>query len=50
MNAQIIKLFGLIVVLYATLLGFTSYWSVFEAKGLKENTANRRPLLNSWYN
>jgi peptidoglycan glycosyltransferase len=45
MNNQIVKLFGLIVVLYATLLGFTSYWSVFEAKGLRENTANRRPLL-----
>ncbi len=45
MNAQIVKLFGLIVVLYAVLLGFTSYWSIFEAQGLKENTANRRPLL-----
>ncbi|MGZ5307594.1 MAG: peptidoglycan D,D-transpeptidase FtsI family protein [Solirubrobacterales bacterium] len=45
MNAQIVKLFGLIVVLYAMLVGFTSYWSVFEAKGLKENAANRRPLL-----
>ena len=45
MNRQIVKLFGLIVVLYATLLGFTSYWSVFEAQGLKDNLANKRPLL-----
>ncbi len=45
MNTQIVKLFGLVLVLYTTLLGFTSYWSVFEAKGLKENAANRRPLL-----
>jgi peptidoglycan glycosyltransferase len=45
MNAQIVKLFGFVVLLYATLLGFTAYWSVFEAKGLKDNTANKRPLL-----
>ncbi len=45
MNTQIVKLFGLLVILYALLLGFTSYWSVFEAKGLREHTANRRPLL-----
>ncbi|MDX6616225.1 MAG: penicillin-binding protein [Solirubrobacterales bacterium] len=45
MNAQIVKLFGFVVVLYALILGFTSYWSVFEAKGLKDNLANKRPLL-----
>jgi peptidoglycan glycosyltransferase len=45
MNAQIIKLFGFVVALYALILGFTSYWSVFEAKGLKDNLANKRPLL-----
>jgi peptidoglycan glycosyltransferase len=45
MNAQIIKLFGFILALYALILGFTSYWSVFEAKGLKDNLANKRPLL-----
>jgi peptidoglycan glycosyltransferase len=44
-NAQIVKLFGFVVVLYALILGFTSYWSVFEAKGLKDNLANKRPLL-----
>jgi peptidoglycan glycosyltransferase len=45
MNVQIVKLFGFIVVLYALLFGFTSYWSVFDSNSLKENTANRRPLL-----
>jgi peptidoglycan glycosyltransferase len=44
-NNQIVKLFGFIVVLYALLFGFTSYWSVFDADSLEANTANRRPLL-----
>ena len=33
MNRQIVKLFGFIVVLFAVLIGFTSYWSVFDAQG-----------------
>ncbi len=45
MNRQIVKIFGLILVLYALLFGFTSYWSVFDSSSLKANTANRRPLL-----
>lgn len=45
MNRQIVKLFGLVVVLFALLIGFTSYWSVFDAKALKEKNANQRPLL-----
>ena len=44
-NRQIVKLFGLVVVLFAVLIGFTSYWSVFDAKALKEKNANKRPLL-----
>jgi len=44
-NRQIVKLFGLLVVLFAVLVGFTSYWSVFEAEALKEKNANKRPLL-----
>ena len=44
-NRQIIKLFGFIVVLFAVLVGFTSYWSVFDAKALKEKDANKRPLF-----
>jgi penicillin-binding protein A len=45
MNRQIIKLFGFLLILYALLFGFTSYWSVFDASSLKANQANRRPLL-----
>jgi len=30
---------------FAVLIGFTSYWSVFDAKALKEKEANKRPLL-----
>jgi penicillin-binding protein A len=44
-NRQIVKLFGFFVVLFAVLIGFTSYWSVFEAEALKEKSANKRPLL-----
>jgi penicillin-binding protein A len=44
-NRQIIKLFGLIVVLFGVLAGFTSYWAVFDAQALKEKDANARPLL-----
>ncbi|MDP9227450.1 MAG: penicillin-binding transpeptidase domain-containing protein [Actinomycetota bacterium] len=45
MNPPIVKLFGVVLVLYALLFGFTSYWSIFDAEGLKANTANKRPLL-----
>ena len=45
MNARIRNLFGLVVVLFAVLIGFTSYWSVFHADELEANRANKRPLL-----
>lgn len=45
MNAQVIKLFGLIAVLFTVLVGFTSYWSVFSADALEDKRANKRPLL-----
>jgi len=44
-NTQIVKLFGFILILYALLFGFTSYWSIFDADNLEANTANKRPLL-----
>ena len=44
-NTRIRNLFGLVVVLFAVLIGFTSYWSVFDADGLEANPANKRPLL-----
>jgi penicillin-binding protein A len=45
MNAPIIRLYGLIALLFGVLVFATSWWSVFTAKNLRENTANRRPLL-----
>jgi peptidoglycan glycosyltransferase len=44
-NRQIIRLFGFIVVLFAVLVGFTAWWSVFDAKALKEKEVNKRPLF-----
>jgi peptidoglycan glycosyltransferase len=43
-NRQIIKLFAFIMVLFAVLVGFTAWWSVFNAKELKASKYNRRPL------
>ena len=45
MNPQIVKLFGVVLVLYALLFGFTSYWSIFDAENLEANVANKRPLV-----
>jgi len=44
-NRQIVKLFAFVVALFAVLIGFTSYWSVFDASALKKKDANKRPLL-----
>jgi peptidoglycan glycosyltransferase len=44
-NSRIRNLFGLVVLLFAVLVGFTSYWSVFDADKLEANRANKRPLL-----
>ena len=45
MNRQIVKLFAFVVVLFGVLVAFTSYWSVFDAKNLKAQEANKRPLF-----
>jgi peptidoglycan glycosyltransferase len=44
-NAPILKLFGLILVLFAALIGMTSYNSVINAKAYRENALNARPQL-----
>jgi peptidoglycan glycosyltransferase len=43
-NRQIIKLFAFIMALFAVLVGFTAWWSVFNANELKASKYNRRPL------
>jgi len=45
MNAPIVRLYALIALLFGVLVFATSWWSVFTAKNLRENAANRRPLL-----
>jgi peptidoglycan glycosyltransferase len=45
MNGPIARLFGLVIVLFALLIAFTSRWTVFEAKSLRENPKNARGLL-----
>ena len=45
MNSPITKLFMLILLLFGALVGFTSYWSVFDASALKNEPQNRRPLI-----
>ncbi len=45
MNAPILKLFGLILVLFAGLAGMTSYNSVINADGYRENPKNTRPQI-----
>ena len=45
MNEPIVRLFGLVVVLFAVLIAFTSRWTVFEADAMRDNPLNRRALL-----
>jgi peptidoglycan glycosyltransferase len=44
-NAPIARLFMVVVLLFAVLVAFTSRWTVFEADALRDNTKNRRELL-----
>jgi penicillin-binding protein A len=44
-NKPVGRLFVLVVVLFAVLVGFTSRWTVFDAQALRENPANHRILL-----
>jgi penicillin-binding protein A len=44
-NAPITKLFAIVLLLFATVVGFTSYWSVVDAENLEQNPENRRLLL-----
>jgi len=44
-NRPIIRLFGLVAVLFALLVAFTSRWTIFEASSLRANPLNARTLL-----
>ncbi len=45
MNRPIVRLFGLVIAMFALLLAFTSRWTVFEASSLRDNPLNARSLL-----
>jgi penicillin-binding protein A len=45
MNQPILRLFALVVLMFALLLAFTSRWTVFEASSLRNNPLNARSLL-----
>jgi peptidoglycan glycosyltransferase len=44
-NRPIVRLYGLVTVLFALLVAFTSRWTVFEATSLRENPLNARLVL-----
>jgi peptidoglycan glycosyltransferase len=45
-NSAIAKLFAVVVVLFALLIGWTSRWTVFDASSLTSNPLNRRTLVD----
>ncbi len=45
MNAPILKLFGLVLVLFSALVAMTSWNSVINAKEYRENSLNARPQI-----
>lgn len=45
MNRPIVRLYGLVFVLFAVLVAFTSRWTVFEASSLRTSALNRRSVL-----
>jgi peptidoglycan glycosyltransferase len=44
-NAPIVRLFAVIMVLFALLVAWTSRWTVFQQEELQENAENKRGLL-----
>jgi peptidoglycan glycosyltransferase len=45
MNKPVLRLYVLVILLFALLVAFTSRWTVFEAEALRENALNKRELL-----
>jgi penicillin-binding protein A len=45
MNAQIVRVFGVIVVLFTLLIVWTTRWTVLEASSLNSNSLNRLTLI-----
>jgi penicillin-binding protein A len=47
MNPSIVRLYVLVLALFVTVVGFTSYWSIVEADELRERRDNRRSLIEA---
>jgi peptidoglycan glycosyltransferase len=47
MNPSIIRLYVLVLALFAAVVGFTSYWAIFDADELRERPDNRRSLIEA---
>ena len=47
MNPSIVRLYVLVLGLFVTVVGFTSYWSIVEADELSERPDNRRSLIEA---
>ena len=47
MNKPIIRIYMLVLVLFASLVYFTSKWAVFDAEELEAKDQNRRPLIEA---
>ena len=47
MNGPIFRIYVLILLLFGSLVFFTSKWTVFEADSLEQRNQNRRPLIES---
>ena len=45
MNRPILRLYGLVALLFVLLVAFTSRWTIFQASSLRENPLNQRSLL-----
>jgi peptidoglycan glycosyltransferase len=47
MDQRIVRLFGLVFVMFTVLAGFTAWWAVLDADRLKGEQANKRPLFEA---
>ena len=46
MNSSIVRLV-LVLALFITVVGFTSYWAIFDADELRGRSDNRRSLIEA---
>ena len=47
MNPSIVRLYVLVVALFVSVVGFTSYWTIFDADDLRERQDNRRSVIET---